>query len=147
MSNYKTLQHTEWDCKYHVVFIPKYRRKVLYGTIRDHLGEILRRLARQKECEIEEGHLSSDHVHMMISIPPKHSVSQGVGYIKGKSAIHVARQFSGRRRNFTGQHFWARGYFVSTVGRDEEVIRQYIRHQEVEDQRQDQLKFSRLGPL
>jgi putative transposase len=141
MSNYKTLQHTEWDCKYHVVFIPKYRRKVLYGTIRQHLGEIFRRLARQKECEIEEGHLVADHVHMMISIPPKHSVSQVVGYIKGKSAIQIAREFSGRRRNFTGQHFWARGYFVSTVGRDEEVIRNYIRHQEVEDQRQDQLKF------
>jgi putative transposase len=142
MSNFKTLQHTEWDCKYHVVFIPKYRRKVLYGTIRQHLGEIFRRLARQRECEIEEGHLVADHVHMMISIPPKHSVSQVVGYIKGKSAIHIARQFGGRRRNFTGQHFWARGYFVSTVGRDEEVIRQYIRNQEVEDQRQDQLKFS-----
>ncbi|MBW2697063.1 MAG: IS200/IS605 family transposase [Deltaproteobacteria bacterium] len=142
MSNFKMLQHTEWDCKYHVIFIPKYRRKVLYGTIRQHLGEILRRLARQKECEIEEGHLAADHVHMMISIPPKHSVSQVVGYIKGKSAIHIARQFSGRRRNFTGQHFWARGYFVSTVGRDEEVIRQYIQNQEAEDQRQHQLKFS-----
>ena len=141
MSNYKTLQHTEWDCKYHVVFIPKYRRKVLYGTLREYLGEIFRRLARQKECEIEEGNLVVDHVHMMISIPPKYSVSQVVGYIKGKSAIQIARQFSGRRRNFTGQHFWARGYFVSTVGRDEEVIRNYIRHQEVEDQRQDQLKF------
>ena len=141
MSNYKTLQHTEWDCKYHVVFIPKYRRKVLYGTIRQYLGEIFRRWARQKECEIEEGHLVADHVHMMISIPPKYSVSQVIGYIKGKSAIQIARQFSGRRRNFTGQHFWARGYFVSTVGRDEEVIRNYIRHREVEDQRQDQLKF------
>jgi len=125
-----------------VIFIAKYRRKVLYGTIREHLGEIFRRLARQKECEIEEGPLVADHVHMMISIPPKHSVSQVVGYIKGKSAIQIARQFSGRRRNFTGQHFWARGYFVSTVGRDEEVIRQYIRKQEMEDQRQDQLKFS-----
>ena len=142
MSNYRKLQHTEWDCKYHVVFIPKYRRKVLYGKIREHLGDVFRRLARQKECEIEEGHLVADHVHMMIAIPPKHSVAQVVGYIKGKSAIHIARQFSGQRRNFTGQHFWARGYFVSTVGRDEEVIRQYIRNQENEDQRQDQLKFS-----
>ncbi len=142
MSNYRKLQHTEWDCKYHVVFIPKYRRKVLYGKIREHLGDVFRRLARQKECEIEEGHLVADHVHMMIAIPPKHSVSQVVGYIKGKSAIQIARQFSGRRRNFTGQHFWARGYFVSTVGRDEEVIRQYIRNQEIEDQRQEQLKFS-----
>ena len=142
MSNYRKLQHTEWDCKYHVVFIPKYRRKVLYGKIREHLGDVFRRLARQKECEIEEGHLVADHVHMMIAIPPKHSVSQVVGYIKGKSAIHIARQFGGQRRNFTGQHFWARGYFVSVVGRDEEVIRQYIRNQENEDQRQDQLKFS-----
>ena len=142
MSNYRKLQHTEWDCKYHVVFIPKYRRKVLYGKIREHLGDVFRRLARQKECEIEEGHLVADHVHMMIAIPPKHSVSQVVGYIKGKSAIRIARQFGGQRRNFTGQHFWARGYFVSTVGRDEEVIRQYIRNQEIEDQRQDQLKFN-----
>ncbi|MDP6977826.1 MAG: IS200/IS605 family transposase [Myxococcota bacterium] len=141
MSNYKTLQHTEWEFKYHVVFIPKYRRKVLYGTIREDLGETFRRLARQKECEIEEGHLMSDHVHMMIANPPKYSVSQVIGYIKGKSAIHIARHFEHRRRNFSGHHFWARGYFVSTVGRDEDVIRRYIRSHEIEDQRQDQLKF------
>jgi putative transposase len=141
MSNYRTLQHSEWECKYHVIFIPKYRRKVLYGTIRRHLGEIFRRLARQRESEIEAGHLMSDHVHMMISIPPKYSVAQVIGYIKGKSAIHIARGFGTRRRNFTGQHFWARGYFVSTVGRDEQVIRRYIQSQEIEDQRQDQLKF------
>jgi len=141
LSNYRTLQHTEWECKYHIVFIPKYRRKVLYGELRKHLGEIIRRLARQKECEIEEGHLMPDHVHIMISIPPKYAVAQVMGYIKGKSAIHIARQFGGIRRNFTGQSFWARGYFVSTVGRDEEVIRQYIQHQEIEDRRQDQLKF------
>ena len=141
MSKYRTLQHTEWECKYHIIFIPKYRRKVLYGSLRKHLGEIFRRLARQKECEIEEGNLMADHVHIMISIPPKYSVAQVMGYIKGKSAIHIARQFGGIRRNFTGQSFWARGYFVSTVGRDEEVIRQYIQHQEIEDRRQDQLKF------
>jgi putative transposase len=110
--------------------------------LRKHLGEIFRRLARQRECEIEEGHLLPDHVHILMSIPPKHSVSQVMGYIKGKSAIHIARQFGGTRRNFTGQHFWARGYFVSTVGRDEEVIRKYIQHQEIEDRRQDQLKFN-----
>lgn len=142
MSDYKTLQHSEWECKYHVIFIPKYRRKVLYGPIRRHLGEVFRRLARQKESEIEEGHLMADHVHMMISIPPKYSVAQVVGYIKGKSAIHIARHFGESRRNFVGQHFWARGYFVSTVGRDEEVIRRYIQRQEVEDLKQDQLKFS-----
>ena len=123
------------------MFIPKYRRKVLYGELRKHMGEILRRLARQKECEIEEGHLMADHVHILISIPPKYAVSQGMGYIKGKSAIHIARQFGEVRRNFTGQKFWARGYFVSTVGRDEDVIRNYIQHQEIEDRRQDQLKF------
>ena len=141
MSKYRTLQHSEWECKYHVIFIPKYRRKVLYGTIQQHLGEIFRRLARQKESEIEAGHLMPDHVHMMISIPPKYSVAQVIGYIKGKSAIHIAREFGNRRRNFSGQHFWARGYFVSTVGRDEGVIRRYIERHEVEDQRQDQLKF------
>jgi putative transposase len=126
VSNYKTLQHSEWECKYHVIFIPKYRRKVLYGKLRQHLGEVFRRLARQKESEIEEGHLMSDHVHMMISIPPKYAVAQVVGYIKGKSAIHIARQFGERRRNFVGHHFWARGYFVSTIGRDEEVIRRQL---------------------
>jgi putative transposase len=141
MSKYKTLQHTEWECKYHVIFIPKYRRKVLYGQLRRQLGEVFRRLARQKESEIEEGRMMADHVHMMISIPPKYSVAQVIGFIKGKSAIYIARHFGERRRNFVGHHFWARGYFVSTVGRDEGVIRRYIRRQEVEDQRQDQLSL------
>jgi len=130
---------TRQECKYHVVFIPKYRKKAIYGEIRRHLGEALRRLAEQRESRIEEGHLLADHVHMMISIPPKYSVSQVIGYIKGKSAIHIARTFAGRKRNFVGQHFWARGYFVSTVGRDETVIREYIRQDEKEDRRQDQL--------
>jgi putative transposase len=141
LSNYKKLQHSEWECKYHVIFIPKYRRKVLYGTIRQDLGEVFRRLARQKESEIEEGNLVSDHVHMMIAIPPKYAVSQVIGYIQGKSAIHIARHYGARRRNFVGQNFWARGYFVSTVGRDEDVIRRYIQNQENEDRKQDQLKF------
>ncbi len=139
MTNYRSLSHTKWECKYHVVFIPKYRKKAIYGEIRRHLGEALRRLAEQRESRIEEGHLQPDHVHMMISIPPKYSVSQVIGYIKGKSAIHTARTFAGRKRNFVGQHFWARGYFVSTVGRDETVIREYIRQHEEEDRRQDQL--------
>jgi len=121
------------------VFIPKNRRKALYAELRQYLGEVFRSLAQQKGCRIEEGHLMVDHVHMMISIPPKHPVSQVVGYIKGKSAIHLARVYSERKRNFTGQNFWARGYFVSTVGRDEELIRNYIRHQEQEDERLDQL--------
>ncbi len=123
----------------HVVFIPKYRKKVIYGEIRRHLGDVLRRLAEQRQSRIEEGHLAADHVHMMISIPPKYSVSQVIGYMKGKSAIYIARTFAGRKKKFVGQHFWARGYFVSTVGRDESVIREYIRAHGREDQRQDQL--------
>jgi putative transposase len=141
LSDYKTLQRSEWACKYHVIFIPKYRRKVLYGTIRRELGEVFRGLARQKESEIEEGRLESDHLHMMISIPPKYAVSQVIGYIKGKSAIHIARHYEERRRSFVGHHSWARGYFVSTVGRNEDVIRRYIQNQENEDRQQDQLKF------
>ena len=138
---YQTMFHVRWDCKFHVVFIPKYRRKVLYGQLRTYLGEVFRRLAVQRESRIEEGHLMSDHVHMMISIPPKYAVSQVIGYIKGKSAIHLARVYGERKRNFVGQSFWARGYFVSTVGRDEAVIREYIRNQEDEDKRLDQLKL------
>ena len=139
MREVNSLRHTRWECKYHVVFIPKCRRKVLFGRIRRELGEVFHRLAGQKESRIEEGHVMPDHVHMMLSVPPKYAVSQVVGYIKGKSAIHVARTYLGRQRNYAGQHFWARGYFVSTVGRDEQVIREYIRHQEREDRRIDQL--------
>jgi len=143
MDAYESLSHTRWDCKYHVVFIPKGRRKALYGELRQHLGTVFRTLASQKESRIEEGHLMPDHVHMMISIPPKYAVSQVVGYIKGKSAIHLARVYGERKRNFVGQHFWARGFFVSTVGRDEEMIRDYIRHQEQEDKRLDQMNLWR----
>ena len=141
MKDIRSLSHTRWECKYHVVFIPKYRRKTLYYELRQHLGSIFHSLAKQRDCQIEEGHLMADHVHMLISIPPKHSVSQVVGYIKGKSAIAVARTYLGKRQNFTGQQFWARGYFVSTVGRDEAVVRQYIREQEKEDERLEQLKL------
>ncbi len=141
MDEYESLSHTKWECKYHVVFIPKYRRKRLYGELRSHLGEVFRALALQKGSRVEEGHLMADHVHMMISIPPKYSVSQVIGFIKGKSAIHLARTYGERKRNFVGEHFWARGFFVSTVGRDEEVVRAYIRNQEEEDRRLDQLKL------
>ena len=142
MRNHGSLCHTKWECKYHVVFIPKYRKKRIYGGIRRRLGEVLRKLAEQRESRVEEGHLMPDHVHMMLSIPPKFSVSQVIGYMKGKSAIHIAREFAGRKRNFVGQHFWARGYYVSTVGRDEAVIREYIQHQEREDRRQEQLRLN-----
>ena len=138
MHDVQSSSHTKWDCKYHIVFIPKYRRKQLFGEVRRHLGEIFHDLARQRECVIHEGHILPDHVHMLISIPPKYSVSQVMGFIKGKSAIVIARQYLGRKRNFTGQHFWARGYFVSTVGRDEAVIRSYIQRQEQEDRQLDE---------
>ncbi len=136
-----SLSHSRWECKYHIVFIPKYRRKALYGQIRRELGEVFHRLAGHKESRIEEGHIMPDHVHMMVSIPPKYAVSQVVGYVKGKSAIHVARMYIERKRNYVGQHFWARGYFVSTVGRAESVIRSYIRNQEAADRRNDQLNL------
>jgi putative transposase len=141
MDEYESLSHSKWECKYHVVFIPKCRRKVLYGNLRQHLGEVFRRLAEQKESCIEEGHLLADHVHILISIPPKYAVSSVVGHIKGKSAIHLARTYGERKQNYGGQNFWARGYFVSTVGRAEAVIRDYIRNQEVEDERLDQLNL------
>ncbi len=139
MDERESLNHTQWECKYHVIFIPKYRRKALYRELRRYLGEVFRRLAEQKESRIEEGHLLPDHVHMMIAIPPKYAVSQVIGYIKGKSAIHLARTYGERKKNFVGQHFGARGFFVSTVGREEEVIREYIRRQEEEDKRLDQM--------
>ena len=135
------LNHTVWECKFHVVFIPKYRKRVLYAELRRYLGEIFRDFAKQYECVIEEGHLCPDHVHMLISIPPKKSVSEVVGFLKGKSAICIARNYLGKRSNFGGQGFWARGYHVSTVGRDEQVIREYIKNQEAEDRRVDQLRL------
>jgi len=141
MNDYQSLNPTKWECKYPVVFIPKYRRKVLYGQLRQYLGTVFRELARHKESMIEEGHLQSDHVHMLLAIPPKYAVAQVGGYLKGKSAIHIARTYGGRERNFVGEQFWARGYFVSTVGRDEDAIRRYIQEQEAEDKRLEQLKL------
>ena len=129
-SSYESLAHSKWDCKYHVVFIPKGRRKELYGKIREYLGRVFHELAAQRESKILEGHMVQDHVHMMIKIPPKYSVAEVVGYIKGKSAIAVARQFSGRQRNFNGERLWARGYAVSTVGFNVEEVKAYIKHQE-----------------
>jgi putative transposase len=141
MDEYESLQHTKWECKYHVVFIPKYRRKALFEQLRKEIGPVFRSLTQRRECRVEEGHVMPDHVHMLLSIPPKYSVAQVVGYLKGKSAIHIARTYMNVRRNFVGQNFWARGYFVSTVGRDLTVITEYIRMQEHEDRRLDQLKL------
>jgi len=129
----KSLAHSRWDCQYHVVFIPKYRRKAIYGELRKMLGEIFHDLARQKECRIVEGHLLPDHVHMCLEIPPKHAVAAVIGFLKGKSALAIARRVSEKERNFTGEHFWARGYAVSTVGFELESVKKYIRDQENAD--------------
>jgi len=137
MSDYGSLAHSKWDCKYHIVFIPKYRKKKLFCQVRRYLGDVFHELARQKNSKIVEGHMMPDHVHMCVSIPPKHSVAQGVGYIKGKSAIAVARQFGGKKRNFNGERLWARGYAVSTVGFELEQVKEYIRNQSSRDKDDD----------
>ena len=135
------LNHSTWECKYHLVFTPKYRKKLLFSQIRKDLKSVFHRLAAQKECKIEEGHLLIDHVHMLLSIPPKHSVSSIVGFLKGKSSIWIAQHIANKQRNFVGQKFWARGYFVSTVGINEQTIRSYIQNQEADDQRIEQLNL------
>ena len=140
MDDIESLAHAKWECKYHVVWIPKYRRKALYGELRKHLGPMLRDLAQQRECLVAEGHRTLDHVHMLLSSPPKYAVAQILGVLKGKSAIHCARTYLGRRQYCTGQHLWARGYYVSWVGCNEATIREYIKEQEAEDQRLDQLE-------
>jgi len=127
-----------------VVFVPKYRKKVIYGRLRRGVGKIVRELCRQAEVELVEGHAMADHVHLCLSIPPKYSVANTVGFIKGKSAIRIHREYLGRARNFSGFHFWARGYYVSTVGLDEAVVRAYIRNQEEEEQRQENLPVGGL---
>ena len=132
---------TPWECKYHLVWIPKSRRKVLYGQLRRELGEVFHELARQKECRIEGGDLLVDHVHVLMPISPKYAVAQVVGFVKGKSAIHIARSIGRRRRNFIGERFWARGNYVSTVGKDEEAVRKYIKEQEAADRQRNQLKL------
>ena len=135
------LNHSSYECLYHVVFTPKYRKKNLYVQLRRDLIEVLRGLARQKECEIIEGHMVIDHVHILLSIPPKHAVSKVVGFMKGKSAIWIAQTVSNRQRNFAGHKFWARGYYVSTVGADKDIIAAYVRNQDAEDKRQEQLSL------
>ncbi|MGH1352024.1 MAG: IS200/IS605 family transposase [Methyloligellaceae bacterium] len=137
MSDIQKLSHSSWECKYHLVFIPKFRQKKIYGDVRSELRQVFHDLCHRKECRIVEGHLMPDHVHMLISIPPKYSVSHIVGYLKGKTALHLANKY-GRRRKYRGYHFWARGYFVSTVGANEQVVRRYIRDQEKADKSYDQ---------
>jgi putative transposase len=141
MTQQHLLNHATWECKYHVVFIPKYRKKVIFGTVKKRLGEVFHDLARRRESKIEEGHLMADHVHMLISIPPKYSVAEVIGFMKGKSSIWIAQNIERKARNCSGHRFWARGYFVSTVGRDEETIRTYIKDQELQDRELDQLSL------
>ncbi len=129
---YYSLSHSKWNCKYHLVFIPKKRRKALFVNLRPSLGKTFHLLAKQKECNIVEGHLMADHVHMLIEIPPKYAVSAIIGFLKGKSAIAIARSL-GKERNFNGENFWARGYAISTIGFEEEQIRNYIKEQEDEE--------------
>ena len=135
------LNHSTWECSYHIVFTPKYRKKSLYGHIKHDLRDVFHRLVSQKESTIEEGHLMPDHVHMLVSIPPKHSVSSIVGFLKGKSSIWIAQNIANRDRNFVGHKFWARGYYVSTIGIDEKVVRSYIQNQETKDKKLDQLNL------
>ena len=130
---YQSLSHSKWDCTYHVVFVPKYRRKAMFGEIRKFLGPLFHELARQKECRIVEGHLMPDHVHMCIEIPPKYAVASVIGFLKRKSAIAIARKFKGKQQNFSGESFWARGYAVSTVGFELETVKRYIREQDMSD--------------
>jgi putative transposase len=140
MHDWSSLSHVRWECKYHVVIVPEYRKKILYGGMRKQVGEILRELCRQKGVELLEGHLLSDHIHMCLSVPPKLSIAFTIGFLKGKSAVRIHREILNKRR-MTGLHFWARGYCVSTVGLDEKVVRKYIREQEAIDKRQMELEL------
>ena len=144
MRDWQSQSHVKWYCKYHVVFVPKYRRRSIYGTLRRQIGEILRELCRQADIELVEGHAMADHIHLCLSIPPKFSVANTVGFLKGKSAIRIHRDHLGQRRNFSGLHFWAKGYCVSTVGLDERTIIQYIRNQEAEEKRVEQMRLKGL---
>ena len=141
MREWQRQAHVKHYCRYHVVFVPKYRKKSIYGTLRKDIGGIFRDLCRQNGIELVEGHAMGDHVHMLLMIPPKFSVANTIGFLKGKSAIRIFREYLRVKRNFTGRHFWARGYCVSTVGLDEEMIRTYIKNQELEEKRQEQIRL------
>ena len=145
MHDWESQSHVKWDCKYHLVFIPKYRRKAIYGSLRQKIGRILRELCEQLGVELLEGGCPSgalaDHVHLCVSIPPKYSVANTVGFLKGKSAVKIHREWLGERR-MTGLHFWARGYCVSTIGYNEEAVRRYVREQETQDSGQDKLDLN-----
>ena len=138
MRDWRSQSHVKWECKYHVVILPKYRRKVLYGRVREEVGQLLRELCRQKGIELLEGHAMPDHIHMLLSVPPKFSIAMTVGFLKGKSAVRINREILKVRGTLFGRSFWARGYCVSTVGFDEASIRKYIREQEEHQRKEDQ---------
>ena len=141
MREWQSQSHVRWYCRYHSVFVPKHRRRSIYGSLRVNIGRVMRELCRQHEVVLVEGHAMSDHMHLSLSIPPKYRVANTVGFLKGKSAIRIHREYLGRQRQYTGFHFWARGCCVSTVGLDEEVVRAYIRNQEAEEKRQEDLEL------
>ena len=139
MRDWQSQAHVRYYCKYHIVWVPKYRRRSIYGSLRKDIGRIMRDLCRSHGVDLVEGHAMPDHIHLCLGIPPKFSVANTVGFLKGKSAIKIHREYLGRKQSFTGFHFWARGYCVSTVGLEEQVIREYIQKQEVEEKRQEEL--------
>ena len=141
MKDWKSQAHVKWECKYHVVILPKYRKKVLYGKVRRRIGEILRDLCRQKGIKLEEGKLLPDHIHMLLSVAPKYSFAMTMGYLKGKSAVRIHRELLKTKGTLFGRTFWARGYCVSTVGLDEQQIRQYIKEQEKLQKQQLEFDF------
>lgn len=137
----ESLAHTKWNCKYHIVFAPKYRRQVIYGKIKEDIGKMLRKLCEYKDVEIIEAEACKDHIHMLVSIPPKHSVSQVMGYLKGKSSLMIFEKYANIKYKYGNRHFWCRGYYVDTVGRNRKVIEEYIRKQLIEDKDADQMSI------
>ena len=136
-----SLAHTKWNCKYHIVFAPKFRRKVIYGKIKEDIGKMLRKLCEYKGIEILEAEACPDHIHMLITIPPKYSVSQIMGYLKGKSSLMIYEKYANLKYKYGNRHFWCRGYYVDTVGKNKKAIAEYIRNQLKEDYEEDQMKL------
>ena len=136
-----SLAHTQWECKYHIVFAPKYRRQIIYGKIKQDIGQMIRKLCEYKGVEIIEAEACKDHIHMLVAIPPKYSVSQFMGYLKGKSSLMIFEKYANLKYKYGNRHFWCRGYYVSTVGKDKKAIAEYIRNQLQEDYADDQMSI------
>ena len=136
-----SLAHTQWECKYHIVFAPKYRRQIIYGKIKQDIGQMIRKLCEYKGVEIIEAEACKDHIHMLVAIPPKYSVSQFMGYLKGKSSLMIFEKYANLKYKYGNRHFWCRGYYVSTVGKNKKAIAEYIRNQLQEDYADDQMSI------